>query len=153
MKNDSGFTLIELMVTLALAVILLTLAIPNLRTMIQNNRLVTAANSLVGDINLARSEAIKRGESVRIVANAGGWNKGWTVEVAGSGTDIKVAGAIKDNVTITAAGGVTTITYGSNGAASAADTFSVCDDRTNETGKQISIALTGRVATNSYTCP
>lgn len=55
-----GFTLIELMVAIAVSAILLMVAVPNLRTIIQNGRINTQTNDLIGDISLARSEAIKR---------------------------------------------------------------------------------------------
>ena len=62
--RQAGLTLIELMVTLAIAVILLSLAVPNFSNLVNNSRVVTAANNLTADINLARSEAIKRARSV-----------------------------------------------------------------------------------------
>jgi type IV fimbrial biogenesis protein FimT len=153
MKNHSGFTLIELMVTVALAAILVTLAIPSFRTMVLDNRLVTAANAFVADANLARSEAIKRGTTVSIVANAGGWTNGWAVKLGVAGTTLKVADALKDTVTATAAGGVSTFTFSPDGSSSATDTLHVCDGRTGEAGKAISIELSGRVGTDGYTCP
>jgi type IV fimbrial biogenesis protein FimT len=156
MKNHSGFTLIELMVTLALAVILLTLAIPNFRTMILDNRLVAVANRYLADANLARSEAIKRGVAVQIVANTGGWTQGWSVKLASAGTVIKVADPLKDNVTLTVNGGgaVTPFTFNADGSSTATATLDVCDsNRAGERGRQISIALSGRVGTNAYTCP
>lgn len=68
MKTDYeiGFTLIELMVTLAVAAIVLTVAVPSFRDLIRHNRLATQANQLVSALNLARSEAIKRGVRVTV---------------------------------------------------------------------------------------
>ena len=60
----SGFTLIELMVAIAVAAILITLATPSFRLLIQNNRISGAANDFVSVFNLARAEAIKRGAVV-----------------------------------------------------------------------------------------
>jgi type IV fimbrial biogenesis protein FimT len=71
-KNDlvrpiaSGFTLIELMVTLAVAAILLTLAIPSFTGMIDKNRLKSAAEALYADLQFARAEAIKRNKKIRV---------------------------------------------------------------------------------------
>ncbi len=64
--RDAGFTLLELIVTIAVASIILGIAVPSFRAMSINNRLATQANDIVGAINLARSEAIKRNRSVSL---------------------------------------------------------------------------------------
>lgn len=153
MKSQRAFTLIELIVTVALAAILLTIAIPSFRTTILNNRLVTSANVFLTDANLARSEAVSRGQPVRIISNAGGWNNGWKVQVAATATDIKVADALRDGVTITASGGATQFTFSPDGSSSAADTLDVCDSRSGAPGQRVTVALSGRVAAANFTCP
>ena len=60
----SGFTIIELMVTVAVAGILLAVAVPSFNQMAVNSRLTTQVNDVVGALNLARSEAIKRNARV-----------------------------------------------------------------------------------------
>ena len=60
MKIQKGFTLIELLVTLTVIIILSTLAVPALRSFLQNNKAVTQTNLLVTAMNYARSEAVKR---------------------------------------------------------------------------------------------
>ena len=65
-----GFTLVELAITLAIAGILLGVAVPNMRTFIQNARLVTYTNDLIGDLNFAKSEAAKRSARVVICKSA-----------------------------------------------------------------------------------
>jgi type IV fimbrial biogenesis protein FimT len=55
-----GFTMIELMFTLVVAATLLAIGIPNFRDFIRNSRLAGAANDLLADVALARTEAIKR---------------------------------------------------------------------------------------------
>jgi type IV fimbrial biogenesis protein FimT len=55
-----GFTLTELMVTLTVMVILVAIAIPSFNRLILSNRLTTTANDMVGAINSARMEAVKR---------------------------------------------------------------------------------------------
>ncbi|SFE10559.1 type IV fimbrial biogenesis protein FimT [Paracidovorax konjaci] len=80
-----GFTLIELMVTLGIAAILLTLAAPNLSQFQRNSQLTSATNSLVGALNAARAEAMKRGKNTFVVPTSNGngnqWATGWVVFV------------------------------------------------------------------------
>lgn len=85
----SGFTLIELMVTVVILAIIMTAAAPSLRDMILNNRMATQANDFLGAMNLARSEAVKRGQKVALCkstnltacATSGGWDQGWIMFV------------------------------------------------------------------------
>ena len=70
-----GFTLIELMITLVIAAILMVVAIPNLTAFKRNAELTSAANGLLGAINAARSEAMKRGMYAMVVPMDGvSWN-------------------------------------------------------------------------------
>ena len=87
MKLSRGFTLIELMVTLAVVSILLTIAVPSYRELIQSNRMSTQANLLLSDLNAARSEAVKRRIPVTLCksstqsacATSGGYEQGWII--------------------------------------------------------------------------
>ena len=54
-----GFTLVELMITIAVAAVLLVIAVPSFRNITNSNRLTTAANTMVNALNTARMEAIK----------------------------------------------------------------------------------------------
>jgi len=172
MKMNKGFTLIELMVTLTVAAIILTIAIPSFRNVILNNRLVTQANELITGINLTRSEAIKRGRSVTIcAANAGltdcaastDWaTNGWIVFVDVDGdstvdvgdTIIRVwEGLIESNLTST----VNSVVYRSTGmtslaaGATAAFTLQITGCPVT-TARSITVLSTGRPNVSSATC-
>ena len=62
----SGFTMIELMVTLAIAALVITLAAPSFRRMIEMQRLRSITSQLVTDLQFARSEAVQRNTLVRL---------------------------------------------------------------------------------------
>lgn len=59
-RRVNGYTLVELVVTMAVAAILIAIAAPNVRTFIQNGRINTQINDLIGDLNFAKSEAVHR---------------------------------------------------------------------------------------------
>ncbi len=87
MKTQSGFTLIELMVTLAVGIIILAIGVPAFMNMMSSNQAAGYANDLVGAMRLARSEAVKRATTVAICASnatqtacsGNNWNNGWVV--------------------------------------------------------------------------
>ncbi|HUD32459.1 MAG TPA: Tfp pilus assembly protein FimT/FimU [Variovorax sp.] len=85
--RNEGMTLIELMVTIAVMAILVVVTVPSFVGLINQNRVATQINGFVGDLQFARSEAIKRGQTVTVCASSNGtsclgtaiWNTGWIV--------------------------------------------------------------------------
>jgi len=98
----AGFTLVEVLVVLALASILLSLAAPSLAAMVGSMRLTVAVNSLFSSLMLARSEAIKRKSRVVVCKSAngegcvtaGGWEQGWIVFHDANNNGIRDAGEV-----------------------------------------------------------
>jgi type IV fimbrial biogenesis protein FimT len=91
--RGAGFTMVELMVTVAVASILLAVAVPSFNQMIVSGRLTAQANELVTALSLARSEGIKRNANVTFcraatsnstvcVTQAGNWQN-WIVRSSG----------------------------------------------------------------------
>ncbi len=93
MKKNSGFTLVELMVTLAIVGTIATVGLPSLSLFLRGNQMVAASNDLVSAMNVARSEAIKLNSRVSICESANGsacsatgsWRDGWIVFVDADG--------------------------------------------------------------------
>ncbi len=162
MNTEHGFTLVELMITLAIAAILLTVGVPSFNDFIMDGRLVSQANDFIADLNLARSTAVKYQRNASICVstsyntatpactNGTDWSNGWIVWVdkdrdstVDASEVVKVREPFNEAATFTS---TTTnqITYDSRGFVNMAETFSLCDDRDDETGRQITISASGR---------
>jgi type IV fimbrial biogenesis protein FimT len=97
--RHTGFTLIELVITIALFGILVVWAVPNVRTFIKNARISSVTSDLTGDIAVTRQEAQRRGVAMQICASADGlacasgaaidWLNGWIIKTATSGQVVK----------------------------------------------------------------
>lgn len=152
MKNQTGFTIIELMIAVTLGAILLAIALPNYQDMTKNNCLTADTNTLITHLLLTRSEAIKRKENVSIVAKGGNWGTGFEVKDS-SGNILRDVSLSCTKTTVTESTGDTTFVYKPSGFIDTPGTFHVCDDRTGENGREIVINTVGRPNTNSdYTC-
>jgi type IV fimbrial biogenesis protein FimT len=98
-SRHSGFTLVELVITIALFGILVVWAVPNVRSFIKNARISSVTSDLIGDISVARQEAQRRGVAMQICASADGltcasgtaidWLNGWIIRTATSGQVVK----------------------------------------------------------------
>jgi type IV fimbrial biogenesis protein FimT len=94
--RGTGFTLVEMLITMAVVAILVTIATPGFKYVTASNRIATEINGLLGDLQFARSEAIKEGETVTVcIANTAGndclggtpstWQNGWIVFLDSNG--------------------------------------------------------------------
>ena len=149
--KQTGLTLIELIVTLAVISILLVVGIPQFKSTTANSRLTTAINTLTGDLAFARTEAIKRGVSVDVTANSANWINGWTtaVTISGATQNLRLSPALTGGATIAA--GATAIQFTADGRSTAAVTFSLCDDRAGAFG---SLTTAGQTFLDvKQTCP
>ena len=68
-RHLRGFTLIELVVTMAVALVLLMIAVPSFKTITLSSKLTATANDVVGAVRIARMEAIKRNSSTQLCSN------------------------------------------------------------------------------------
>ena len=111
-----GFTLIELMVTLAILAILVTIGIPSYKQLVENNANTTAGNDLYASLQLARSEAISREEEVRVVPE-GTWSTGWNVVVVATTEELDRYRVSNNSIGITPKGALiaNNVTYTSTG--------------------------------------
>ncbi len=87
-KHLSGFTIIELMLTIAVAAVILTIGVPSFQGLMERNQLTSGINQFISSMSLARSEAIKRNQRVAICPSNDGsicsgnqYENGWIVYV------------------------------------------------------------------------
>ena len=174
----AGFTIIELMVTIAVLSVLLGIGVPAFQNMIRNNRIATQANAVVTALNYARGETATRGVPVSICAvragtqdsttpvcdgNAAGWANGWVIFTDRSGDPGVIDGS--DVVLQTGSGPTggfaleTTasfIRFGVGAQQTTEVTFNLRpldSSFCTATGRrEISISLTGRINTSKSTC-
>jgi len=160
---NRGFTMIELLVTLSIAGIMLTVAIPSFRDFLLNSRLTTQTNEFVLALTLAKSEAVKRGATVTVCSRATNascaasttWDDGWLVFVDGGvagtvdGDDLVLQiQAPLDGDNTLRAGARQRVSFQNTGfSAGFNDTFRLCDSRGVDDARRITVSLQGRVTT------
>jgi type IV fimbrial biogenesis protein FimT len=140
--RQRGFTLTELLTTIAVTAIGLSLVIPSFDTVVSNNRRASAVNQLVSTLHLARSEAITRNQQIAICPSADGascagdWDDGWLLyadanrdEVLDEDEEVLGTSAAAARLTITTAD-FPVIAYTPAGRiADAEGEFTFCDHR------------------------
>ena len=123
-RAERGFTLIELMIVVAMIAIMLSIAVPSFRSFISNYRVTTAANDFLQGVTMTRGEAIKRSARVTMLPNlaatggvngapsaGGSWANGWSIVVDATpggftgGTVIYTHGPLPSSITTQGDGG------------------------------------------------
>ncbi len=177
MKRLAGFTVIELMITIALAAIILTLGVPAYQGLVERNRLTADINSFISSLALARSEAVKRKQRVTLCAsnngstcsnNNSGYESGWIVYVettapadnrASAEELLWVSEALAENMTLRATvpfnNRIQYLPTGQTGGLGNGSIF-LCKDNAVNKARLITIIRSGRVhlaKNNTYGVP
>jgi prepilin-type N-terminal cleavage/methylation domain-containing protein len=163
---QKGFTLIELMVTLVVLVIALSIGVPSFVTWIENNRLDTATRTLASALQVARNEAVSR-QSVITVDSGGNWGNGLTIytDTTPTGNTAQTAGDVLIKDLDFSMDGITTttndnryISFTNTGLLSTADVspliLTLCHTSGEPDGTQITINTVGRTSiSDKNDCP
>lgn len=151
-RTTAGFTLIELMVTVALLAVVLALAVPSFRDLLAAQRIRATAYSMVSDLVLARSEAVKRGANVTLEPAAGGWQRGWRVIVGAGPETLSQQNPVGTGV-VFSDGAPASVVFDRNGRITALSTvrFEITDSGTRK--RCISMDPSGRPKSANVGCP
>lgn len=84
-SSSRGFTLMEMLITVAIVAILIGVALPSFRESMIRTNVTQTGNDLVLDLNTARAEAVKRGFNVAVIARTGNWSAGWDIRADANG--------------------------------------------------------------------
>lgn len=167
MPRTPGFTLVELLVTVAVAAILLALAVPGFGALVRSNRAEVQASSLVNSLGYARSEAVKRGVQVTVSPLAAGapWNGGWRVWIdrngdgayaAGADDELQVLAAFSGDATLAPSAGAVIFDRIGNEAGlaiGATNTFAYRVGTFCRLGRDITVNHMGRISSRRINCP
>jgi len=174
-KRCKGFTVVELLATVGIAAIMVSLAVPSFQNLIMNGRRTSHINSFVAAMAYAKSEAIKGGGPVSVCSKSATeetcsgdtvWDSGWLIYVDYNINGIvdpeeeilKVRGVLEGNGTLraTSLGSISFLGSGFPQFAPNTDTsINYCDTRGISESRVLRLSLTGRVTTDhpATTCP
>jgi type IV fimbrial biogenesis protein FimT len=160
----AGFSIIELMVVVAIIGLLAAIAAPNLGGMVRKQRVRAASFDVFSSLTLARSEAVKRNAAVTMTPAGGDWARGWTITDA-NGTvlrnqglidTLKPDGSLAGMITIA---GPASATYSGTGRLAAAvapfqlsANISDAQELTATAVRCVSIDLSGRPTSKACAC-
>lgn len=163
---QAGYSVFDLIIATAVAGIL-SLGAVGMNGLVQDARMTATVNQLMGDLNLARSEAIKRNTIIALCKSDNGascttdaaWNKGWIVftddnnnhDVDAGETVVRVQQVLEGSLTLRygETGTYSYVRYNPSGEVWPGATFSFCDNRGADKAKAIIVYWTGRPRVSS----
>jgi type IV fimbrial biogenesis protein FimT len=158
--RQKGFTLLELLFTIAVAAIIVSFGVPGFMNFIDNNRAVTHTNDLVTALNLARSEATRRRSTVTVCSSTDGatcgagndWSTGWVVLTAGN--ELLRSWPPRSGGAGVVDGNVSQVQFLARGSvAGTAPEFSVrLDNCSGDQGRDVAVNGAGRISVSREDC-
>ncbi len=125
LARAAGFTMVEMLMTMAIAIIVLTIGVPSFRYVTNSNRIAGELNGLLGDLQFARAEAIKEGTNVTVCTSSNGtscsnsttWQGGWIVYTNSTNTIWRVQNPFSGSDTFFASNNLSAVTFNRDGYA------------------------------------
>lgn len=152
-QKNRGFTIIELLTTIALLSIIAALAVPSFSSLIKSNRLTSATNELVSVINTARAEAIKRKVEVSVAPKGSSWDSGVVVKDADG--VIYTGSEFPKGISASSTSDKPSLKFDANGYASNSqpwgnDGLKICTGE--KKGRAIVLKRSGSLSVSDYEC-
>lgn len=169
-RDVTGFTLVELLTVIAIVAILMTIGVPSYRYLQNSYRISSEMNGLVGDLEFARAEAIKEGQTVTAcistdgatcATGATGWQAGWIVfndvkddqTVDTGDTILRVQAPFTGTDTLESSAGLASVTFNRDGfALGSAATLVLHDATSNPVWTQcLDLSVVGMLTVSTHT--
>ena len=164
-RFDSGFTLVELMIVVTIMVVLIAIGVPSYQSLITSNNIAAESNSLLGDLQYARSQAIKQGLPVRVCSadtsgsapytcsGSSSWSRGWvtytnnppTNTVANSVLRVQQPLTSTDTMTSTSTTALSSVSFNNFGFSTIKGSVTISPLSGSVSSKTVCISVVGNV--------
>jgi type IV fimbrial biogenesis protein FimT len=163
LRRSPGFTLVEMMIVTSIVALLLAIGVPSFRYVTASNRATTEINGLLGDLQFARTEAIREGRQVDVCATTNGsscvtsgttWHTGWLVQTTDTTPVIlRIQPAFTSSDTLQSDNSIHKVSFSREGFATglpSAITFTLHDSSSNtQYTRCLSLTIIGALSTQT----